>query len=283
MLTIFTIPKAFTGENGILQRNAVNSWKRAFPGCEIILFGDDPGVPEAAAKLGVRNLPAEGKTSLGTPLLSSAFSRAQAEARGKFLMYTNADIIFLEDFTPLLEAVGGAAFLLSGRRWDLDVTEEIRFNDAAAAALRKRLAAAGTIHGFSGMDYFVFPKGSIAMPPFAVGRAGWDSWLVYHARSAGVPVIDATGVVTAIHQNHDYSHSKFGEKKRVGGPELQYNIELAGGLGNMMTMREADWLLSVDGLKRPGLFRRILALLAVSPLWRLLMLAKRKLHTALGA
>jgi len=64
-----------------------------------------------------------------------------------------------------------------------------------------------------GLDYFIFPCGLFRdIPPFAVGRPAWDNWLVYKARSLGLPVIDATKMVTAIHQNHAYSHHPMGKE-----------------------------------------------------------------------
>jgi hypothetical protein len=51
------------------------------------------------------------------------------------------------------------------------------------------------------------------MPPLAIGRFWWDNWLLWKARSLGAPVLDATTVVTAIHQNHDYSHTTYGPGK----------------------------------------------------------------------
>jgi hypothetical protein len=50
MLTIFTIPKPFRGHIEVIQRNAIESWLRLRPQCEIILCGDDPGVAEAASE-----------------------------------------------------------------------------------------------------------------------------------------------------------------------------------------------------------------------------------------
>jgi len=37
MLTLFTIPKAFQGHTGVIQRNAIRSWTLLRPECEIIL------------------------------------------------------------------------------------------------------------------------------------------------------------------------------------------------------------------------------------------------------
>jgi len=73
MLTIFTIPKAFEGHIGIIQRNAIGSWSRL--GCDVILCGDDPGVSEAAKEVGATHIPDIDRNDYGTPLLSSAFAK----------------------------------------------------------------------------------------------------------------------------------------------------------------------------------------------------------------
>lgn len=52
MLTIFSIPKAFNGHIGDIQRNAINSWTRLQPECEILLLGDDEGTGKAADENG---------------------------------------------------------------------------------------------------------------------------------------------------------------------------------------------------------------------------------------
>src|SRR5207247_9696761 len=49
LLTIFSIPKPFRGHIGTIQRNAIQSWLQLSPRCEVILYGNDPGVAEAAA------------------------------------------------------------------------------------------------------------------------------------------------------------------------------------------------------------------------------------------
>ena len=41
MLSLFSIPKPFTGYLGTIQHNALGSWTRL--GCEVVLFGDDDG------------------------------------------------------------------------------------------------------------------------------------------------------------------------------------------------------------------------------------------------
>ncbi len=279
MLTIFTIPKPFRGHNKIIQRNAIKSWVKLAPECEIILFGADDGVEAAAHELGAIHMPTVEKTEFDTPLLSSAFDFAQKFAKNNILMYANSDVIFFQDLIEAVQSIEKSSFLLCGRRWDLDVKEEIDFKDNGwPDKLLERVKNKGKLHGLSGIDYFIFPRHLINMPAFAVGRPGWDSWLIYHVRSRKIPIIDTTEAIMVIHQNHDYSHSKFGEKKRVGGPEWQRNIEIAGGLSNMMTLRDADWLLGKTGLRRPNFLARIFSILSLYKPWRVLLSIRRKLQ-----
>jgi hypothetical protein len=43
MITFFTTPKPFCGHIGVIQRNAIESWKRIRPSVEVIPFGDEEG------------------------------------------------------------------------------------------------------------------------------------------------------------------------------------------------------------------------------------------------
>jgi len=279
MISFFSIPKPFKGHNNIIQRNAIKSWLHLRPTPEVILFGDDDGVRETAHELSIKNIPNVEKNEFGTPLLSSAFSSAQKLAKNNILMYANSDVIFFQDLIEAAQRIDMPSFLMCGRRWDLDVTEEIDFEDGEwAAKLIEKVEKEGKRHGLSGKDYFVFPRDMVNMPAFAVGRPGWDDWLIYDMRSRRIPVIDATEAVTVIHQNHDYSHSKFGENNRVGGPEWKKNTEIAGGPANMMTLRDADWILNKEGLKRPKLPMRILSVLSLYYPWRWLLGVKRKIQ-----
>ena len=145
----------------------------------------------------------------------------------------NADILLLSDFT---EAASRAAawkprFLMVGQRWDLDVTEPLAFGEKDwERDLRARVERSGALHPPSGSDYFVYPRAALgALPPFAVGRPGWDNWMIYHARGRKMPVVDATGSTLVIHQNHAYRHVKQGTGLAWEGPEGDRNLELIGG------------------------------------------------------
>ena len=57
LLSIFSAPKAFTDPHiNIIQRNAIQSWLHLGPEVEVFLVGDEPGMAEAAAELGVMQL-----------------------------------------------------------------------------------------------------------------------------------------------------------------------------------------------------------------------------------
>jgi len=283
MISIFAIPKPFQGHINIIQRNAIQSWIALNPKCEIILFGDDYGIADVAKEFNIRHVSEIKKNEFGTPILSSAFSSAQKLAKNNILMYTNSDIIFFQDLIEAIQKIDKPLFLICGRRWDLDVTEEIDFEDGEwTARLKGKVKKEGKRHGLSGMDYFIFPRNLVEMPPFAVGRPGWDTWLIYDMRLRRVPVIDATEAIMVIHQNHDFLHSKFGEEKRVGGPEWQKNIEIAGGLTNMLTLRDADWILDKNGLRRPDFPMRLFSMFSLFYPWRLLLAVKRKLQNIWG-
>ena len=210
MLTLFTAPKPFVGQAKVHQTNAVRSWARLLPRPEILLFGDEPGIAEACAELGVRHHPNVEKSDLGTPLLSSVFREAHRSAPESAVMgYVNADILFLEDFVATVERVRawGDRFLLLGRRRDIDATEEFRFDDTGLASLESLVRRDGELRDGWWIDYFVFPRGLwVEIPPFAVGRPMWDNWMVFDALRRRIPVIDATESITAIHQRHGYAH-----------------------------------------------------------------------------
>ena len=231
-ITIFTAPKPFSDPHiKIIQRNAVRSWKMLGPDAEVLLIGDESGIKEEARHLGVGHIPDVEVNSLGTPLVSSIFSLARHGSTSDLLIYLNADIILLPDTLKIIQQInqGNQDFLIVGRRWNLDVNSEIAFNANWANELKSRAVTQGKIQGPAAMDYFVFPKHLYQeIPPFAIGRAGWDNWMIYHGMQQPWQVIDATPAMMVIHQNHDYSHLP-GGKPHFDLDESSQNVDLAGG------------------------------------------------------
>ncbi len=271
MLTLFSIPKPFVGPIAVPQRNAIESWTRLHPDCEVILCGDDDGVQEAAAKFRARHIPEVARNEFGTPLLDSVFEKAECEASHPLLCYVNADIILLKDFLAAVRFVPFEKFLIVGQRWDIDLSEPIHFGaDGWEDRLRRCVAEKGSLHPSTGIDYFVFRRGTVGkLPPFAVGRPGWDNWFIYRARSLGIPVVDATRVTTVIHQNHSYDHVKDSRDGTTEGPEAEQNRRLIGGWRHVFYIRDATHVLIPDRSRGGGSsvgMRRNLETLPVSAL-----------------
>lgn len=279
MITIFSTPRPFTGEFDRLQRDAIHSWTLLGRQCQIILVNDEENTTETVAKeFGVEFIGDFKHNEFGTPLLDDVFSQVRSRARYDVLAHVNSDILLFPAFVDAIvrhsKNSQGRNFLLLGRRWNLDVAAKIQYesNDWDEVLL-KRAKSEGSLHGFSGMDYWVFPKNANIYPPaFCVGRPGMDSWLVFHAKTNGIPVLDATDAITIIHQQHGYPLRRAPHFE----VECDRNIALAGGRANMLTMREADWLIDMSGnLVRPPFGRRCLSFLARFRAWRTMLAAKR--------
>ncbi|MCH7611270.1 MAG: hypothetical protein J4N76_11720 [Chloroflexi bacterium] len=255
-LSLFTSPKPFNRPLiETIQRNAIESWTRLGPGVEVLLIGDEVGMVEAAHDFGVRHLKGVDKNAQGTPLVSSIFSMAEQEASHNLLTYVNADILLLDDFLPSVQRSADRfdRFMMVGQRWDLELEVELTFEKGWASAMRKRLEARGALHPPAGSDYFVFPRGQFGtLPPFALGRAGWDNWMIFNARRLRIPVIDASRSTTVVHQTHDYDHLE-GGGPHYRLPESQKNVELGGGPETIFTLADANWRLNGHGLSRATL------------------------------
>ena len=210
MLTIFGLPRPFRGHIGIIQRNAVTSWTRLRPQPEVILFGDEEGTGAVAQELQVRHIPSIRRNEFGTPFLDDLFSNARKEATQNILCYANADMLFMTDFMIAVRQVATwrDRFLVVGRRINLELNELQDFDlPSWEVRLRELLLKGGVLAGPGSIDYFVYPRTlELDMPPFAVGRPWWDRWFLWKVRSLGVAIVDASNVVTAVHQNHDFAH-----------------------------------------------------------------------------
>jgi hypothetical protein len=232
VLTILTIPKPFVGQIGEIQRNALESWRALGRGVQIVLIGDEPGIAEVAHETGVQHLGGIEKSKHGTPRLDSAFSLTETVARFPLWSLINSDIVLLDDFLPAVDRVAKTfgQFVMVGECRDLPVEGEARLQEEAVREqLRHRALQEGRPRGYAALDYFVFPRGLFdPLPPFLIGRANFDNWLVWRARSRHHPVVDATRGVAAIHQSHDYSHVPGGRDEAYGGEEAEHNLLLAG-------------------------------------------------------
>jgi hypothetical protein len=231
MLTVFSTAKPFHGHSGIIQRNALKSWTLLHPDVEVILFGDEDGAVETCRDLGIRHEPKVRRNENGTKYLSYIFDRANEISRHNILCYANCDIMLASDFRGALELTSRtySEFLMIGRRWDTDITAPLDFGQGDWEPRLQRLALlTGKQNGPSWVDYFCFSRDLYhgKMPPFLIGRHGWDPWLIWFARKSKVPLIDASRMVVAVHQNHDYAYLSQGAASLHGHGEALYNLSL---------------------------------------------------------
>jgi hypothetical protein len=226
-LTIFTSPKPFTNPHiNIIQRNAIQNWKALSPEVEVVMIGDEKGMPGVATEYGVRQIKTVEVNEFGTPYIKSIFQAARESGNSPFMCFANADMLFFPKLVEDIKAVGKQhkKFLIVGQRWDMDITELINFSTGWDQRLKTRLIQDGRLHAPAGSDYFVFHRDQyIETPNFVIGRPSWDNWMIYHGLKQGWPVIDATPDIDIIHQNHDYSHLP-GGRPPYGGVEGNQNI-----------------------------------------------------------
>ena len=223
MLTLFSVPKPFEGELGALQRRSVESWRAL--GVQVLLLGDVAA--EAARELDVEHVPGLESTAHGTPRLDSAFALADGAAVS----------------APLLRQRRRRLRRTCSKPWGC-------LRSRGAVSARRPDGGGGQAARRRSMDWFVFPAGLFGeVPPFAVGRAGFDNWLVWKARQVGI-VVDATHDVRAVHQPHGYEHVTGGMDEAYYGEEAARNLELAGGKGHVYTLHDASHVLRDGKLRR---------------------------------
>jgi hypothetical protein len=231
--------------------------------CEVILFGDDPGVAEAAAKFGARHEPQLTRTPEGTPILSDVFARADAIARYPLLCFVNADIILFNDVVAAARTVAAHSrhFLMVSSRFNLRVDDALAFGPHWGENLRARALDEARMYPAGGSDIFLYPRGLFGtVPPFAIGRGYWDNWLMLRARQRGASLIDATDAVVTLHQDHDYGHVIDMPAGNANGAKVfssaagKRNLQLAGGRRRLYTVYDATVLLTEKGRFRSTTF-----------------------------
>jgi hypothetical protein len=256
LVTLFSAPKSFKDPHiATIQRNAIRSWA-LLPEVEVILLGKEEGLVETAREVGVKHLSGVACNRSGTPLISSMFQLARENSKSELLCIINTDMILMPDFVKAAQQIVilKDKFVLLSQRWDMDIPDPIEFTSGWQDRIRSVVLGQGILHRPAGSDFFLFPSSCYTeVPDFAIGRAGWDNWMIYKARQEKWPVIDATPSIMVIHQNHDYSHLP-DSKPHYTLPETNENIRLAGGEGPIRyTILDATLCLREGKLVHPSL------------------------------
>ncbi|MBC8506413.1 MAG: glycosyltransferase family 2 protein [Anaerolineales bacterium] len=271
-LTIFTAPKPFLDTHiDTIQRNAIQSWQHLGDDVEVLLIGEEDGLAEVAQEYSLKHLPDVARNEWGTPLVSSIFSLAREASKAPVLAYVNADMLLMPEFVNVarITVEQSKEFLIVGRRWDLDLNEQLSFDDNWVSELRNSVQTNGILHAPAGSDYFIFPRTIFAdIPDFAIGRAGWDNWMIYQGLQKKWSVVDATESLVVIHQNHDYAHLPGGQM-HYDLEETQINAELGGGMQNMYMVLDASHEFIGESIRpvgfHPARFVRKLERIVYSP------------------
>ncbi|HEY2547550.1 MAG TPA: hypothetical protein VGI46_15880 [Candidatus Acidoferrum sp.] len=260
MLTICAVAKPFAGHIGVIQRNAITSWTKLEPKPEIILFGTEAGTAEIARELGLTHVAEVARNRHGTPLLADILASAEKHGSGEVFAYVNADIILPREFTGGVERARSrfGKFLAVGRRTNLEVREALEFSEAWEEKLRERMRAEGQLESHTGIDFFVFPRGTYReVPPLAIGRVWFDQWCIKYARKKGLAVVDLTRFAPIAHQLHDYNHVAGGrEQGTYGGVEADENLKYYGERPHAFTILSATHVMTEEGEIRRVFWRR---------------------------
>ena len=138
------------------------------------------------------------------PEFSHIAKVAFADEGATTCLYVNADILFGEEVTDVISWCEQQSedFLVIGRRMD-ELPDGSR-----------------RLHRPSGMDYFFFRAGMYCdLPKTIVGRAYYDCALLAYCLRRGIRVVDASDVLEAIHQWHDYAHVQGGRSEVFSGAD----------------------------------------------------------------
>jgi hypothetical protein len=273
LLTIFTTPKPFTNPHiSLIQRNALQSWQHLGDEVNVLMIGDEPGMAEFAAETGIQHLSQVDCNPLGTPLVSSIFAMARQMSSSPLIAYVNADILLTPQFVNVAKQVYCEVkeFLIVGQRYDLSLQQPFDFSHGWDIRLLSEIQIRGRLHPPAGSDYFIFPRTCFTdLPKFAIGRAGWDNWMLSYARTQKLPVVDASSSIIAVHQDHDYSHLPNGQP-HYRLPETSENIRLAGGRRMIFTLEDANYYIQDGQLESiPLNFHKLMREIEIYPLIRL--------------
>jgi hypothetical protein len=231
LITLFSSPKPFTDPRiALIQGNAIQSWVH-LPEVEVLLIGEEEGAARVTRELNVRLITDVARNAKGTPLISSMFHLARDNSSSPLLGIINTDILLMSDFVDAAKQMMKLKekYVMLSQRWDINLASPLEFSADWQDRLRSSVLSEGRLHRPAGSDYFVFPRDCYSdVPDFAIGRAGWDNWMIYKARKEKLPVIDCTSSVMVIHQNHDYGHLP-DSKPHYNLPETDDNIRLASG------------------------------------------------------
>lgn len=114
----------------VIQRNALHAWSHMRGNPRVIIFGDDKGAATLAAETGAELVPQVSRhTKYNLPLLDGLFHSADALATTPVVMFTNADLMYMDDVVDAVDTGlrNYERFMMVARRWNVPITDELDF------------------------------------------------------------------------------------------------------------------------------------------------------------
>ena len=226
---LFSSPKPRQANTEAVQISAFRSWRRIFPKARILLFGDGETWESFAREEGLELAGPLPVGAEGGEVIRFLFEKTSKLAGDGLAMYLNSDILL--DPSALtavarLESLPGP-WLASARRCCLAEWAGPALKEDEEWQRFYRRAREESVWGPAcAMDMFLFRGLSFeAMPPFLIGHRGWDNWMIYHARSQNISVIDVSAAMRIIHCDHDYSYAA-GNQNFKQRPQARENVNL---------------------------------------------------------
>jgi hypothetical protein len=268
MITFVTTFKPFKPPFDVIQLNALNSWLRFCPPCEVVFVGPDEVVEDAVKHLQyikiIHNIK---RSSSGAPFLNDLIRQGEKVADNDLICLINKDIIIVDDILKVLKSlykIFNTNFLLVFRSYDMDINKLLKYGNDLINYIRNHILSQYEKLNRKPLciDLFVFGKGLFdKIPPLVIGRFIWARWLIYKALSYGLPVIDATEVLTVIYQLHNYDHitspplkNSFTEVKSsytdiTFTQDYKWNLIYAG-VATYFSEKDCNYVLTCMGLKK---------------------------------
>jgi len=139
------------------------------------------------------------------PTMGCIFRQIRSLVHADVFVFVNGDIILFDSLISAIHTIDRdlSEYVMVGRRWDVTyAVSKLIENKSNRAALELRTRATGKLHGDYGLDYFVMKREHIPvdLPEFVSGAWKWDNTLLSIFMIRGIPVVDGTAVVTALHQ-----------------------------------------------------------------------------------
>ncbi|KAH3844279.1 uncharacterized protein LOC127872752 [Dreissena polymorpha] len=212
ILTIFTT-WMYDKDKFPINNKTLFNW-RTLPDVNLIVFSDSEDVNRLSKAAGWSVVPIQNKAA-GAPILPEMFIEAKKTFKSYFYAYANGDLLFTDSLITTLRTVlcsheyfkseKSSGLLIVGRRTNIPAASVINDDAISWSKLHSLAKSQGELFQTDAEDYFIsdskYPWESFQ--PVAVGRRGYDNWVVAFSRYSNKTVIDASETVLCLHQTLD--------------------------------------------------------------------------------